>query len=401
MKEQIKVGVIGCGGRGMGLMADAILPAPGVTVAAVCDLYPDRAENAAVKAEEATGFRPYHTCDADKVINDPDLDAIIVCTYWETHVNLACQAMEAGKYVGIEVGGAYSIEDCWRLVNTHEKTGVHLMMMENCCYGEYELMVQNMVDLGVFGEIIHCQGGYRHDLREEIATGKESRHYRLRNYLYRNAENYPTHEIGPIAKILGINKGNRMVTLCSMASKSAGMNVYSNEKNGPDHPLSKANWVQGDVVTTMIHCSAGQSIVITLDTTLPRAYSRGFQIQGTKAMYMEDNNSIFIDGTHNKYDFVWNKQWNNMEEYKEQYAHPLWKKFREDGVQGGHGGMDWLVFQAFFDAVKAGTRPPIDVYDAATWMAITALSEESIAKGGAPVGFPDFTRGRWIESVEV
>ena len=156
----------------------------------------------------------------------PEIDAVVIMASWESHLNLACDAMRAGKYTAVEVAGAYSVEDCWKLVRTHEETGVPCMMLENCCFGRDELMVLNMVRRGLFGEVVHCQGGYRHDLREEVSTGREMRHYRFRNYLYRNCENYPTHELGPIANVLDINRGNRMLTLVSVASKAAGLHEY-------------------------------------------------------------------------------------------------------------------------------------------------------------------------------
>ncbi len=248
---------------------------------------------------------------------------------------------------------------------------------------------------GLFGEVVHCQGGYRHDLRSEITDGRENRHYRLVNYMHRNCENYPTHELGPIAKVLNINRGNRMLSLTSMASKARGLHEYILNEKGVQHDLANCHFAQGDVVTTTILCAHGETIVLTLDTTLPRAYSRGFHVQGTKAMFMEDNNSLFIDGVHNKYDFNWKEQWNNVEQYREQYDHPLWKDYRPDS-SAGHGGMDYLVLKAFFDSVKRQVQTPIDVYDMAAWMSITALSEQSIAMGGQPMAIPDFTNGRWI-----
>jgi len=256
-------------------------------------------------------------------------------------------------------------------------------------------MVLNMVRKGIFGEIVHCQGGYRHDLRNEITYGRENRHYRLNNYMHRNCENYPTHELGPIAKILNINRGNRMLTLTSMASKARGLHEYILKNEGPQHDLANYQFAQGDVVTTTILCAHGETIVLTLDTTLPRAYSRGFHVQGTKAMYMEDNNSIFIDGVHNEYDFNWKAQWNNFEQYREKYEHPLWRNYKP-GEDAGHGGMDTLVLMAFFDSVRRQVQTPIDVYDMASWMSITALSEQSIAMGGHPVAIPDFTNGKWL-----
>ncbi len=401
MKEQLKIGVIGLGCRGSMLMKDVMLPMEGITIAAVCDPYEDRMQAAAKQVEEKNGNTPIMTADYRDILAMPEIDAVIVTTSWQDHIKVSIDAMKAGKYVGCEVGGAYSLEQCWELVRTYEQTGVPCMLMENCCYGRDELMVLNMVKKGVFGEVIHCSGGYQHDLRDEVAYGRENRHYRLENYLNRNAENYPTHELGPIAKVLNINRGNRMVSLVSMASKAAGIHEFLKREKGDSYDLTNAQFAQGDVITTMIKCAHGQTIVLTLDTTLPRGYSRGFRVQGTKAMYLEDNKSLFLDQTHNKFDFTWKEQWNNVEEYREQYDHPIWKQYQKEGIHAGHDGMDWLVFSAFFDAVKKGSQVPIDVYDMASWMAVTALSEESIAKGSAPVMFPDFTDGKWLNPAPV
>lgn len=394
MKETIKVAVIGMGNRGQSLLKHCILPQPGVQVVAVCDRYEDRVKLGVDMVLEAGHPQPKATQDYRELLDMPELDAALILTSWESHINLACAFMRAGKYTAIEVGGAYSVDDCWKLVRTHEETSTQCMILENCCYGREELMVLNMVRQGLFGEIVHCQGGYRHDLRQEVAFGRENRHYRFYNYLTRNGENYPTHELGPIANVLNINRGNRMLSLVSMASKSAGLHEYLVREKGPDHDASQMHFAQGDVVTTIIKCAGGETICLTLDTTLPRAYSRAFHVQGTKGMYMEDNNSIFLDGKDNAYDFKWREKWDNAKEYRDQYEHPVWQSYLKEGVRGGHDGMDWLVLRAFFESVKNGTPAPLDVYDAAAWMSITALSEQSVAMGGAPVAIPDFTNGQ-------
>ena len=396
MKDKLKIGVIGLGGRGSGLLSAVILPRAEIEVAAVCDLYEDRRQNAAAMVKKERGTEPLCTADYREVLAVPGLDAVVISSSWADHVHIAIAAMKAGIYAATEVGGAYSLDECWELVRTYEETGVPCMMLENCCYGRDELMVLNMVKQGLFGEIVHCQGGYRHDLRDEVSFGRENRHYRLVNYQNRNCENYPTHELGPIAKVLNINRGNRMLTLNSVASKAAGLHTYLMREKGPEYDLSSCHFTQGDVVTTIIKCAHGETITLTLDTTLPRPYSRAFHVQGTKGMFMEDNRTVFLDGVHNKFDFRWKDQWNNVEEFREQYDHPIWKQYLEEGIVGGHDGMDWLVMGAYFDAVKRGVQTPIDVYDMATWMSITPLSEASIAMGGAPVAIPDFTNGRWI-----
>lgn len=396
MKTELNVAVVGLGNRGVSLLKHCILPREGVRVAAVCDVYEDRRERAVKLAVEAGCPAPVSTGDWREILAMHEVDAVLILASWESHADAACASMRAGKYTAIEVGGAYSVEDCWRLVRAYEETGVPCMMLENCCYGRDELMVLNMVRQGLFGEVVHCQGGYRHDLRDEVAYGREERHYRFRNYLGRNCENYPTHELGPIANVLDINRGNRMLTLVSVASKAAGLHEYLLRERGESYDATQMRFAQGDVVTTIIKCARGETITLTLDTTLPRFYSRGFHVQGTKGMYMEDNNSVFLDGKDNEFDFKWKEKWNNAEAYREAYDHPVWKRYLKEGVRGGHDGMDWLVLGAFFDAARQNAPAPIDVYDAAAWMSITALSEQSVALGGAPMPIPDFTNGRWL-----
>lgn len=398
MQDTLRVAFIGHGARGSDLLARVVLPMceNGIQVTAVCDEYKDRAKDAADKVEQESGKRPFCTVDYKQAIHRDDVDAVVIAAAWEAHVDIACEAMRAGKYTGLEVGGAYTVEDCWRLVRTHEETGTHLMLMENCCYGKRELMVLNMVRNGLFGEISHCEGGYCHNLCEEIADGEKNRHYRLRNYLNRNCENYPTHELGPIAKVLDINHGNRFLSLVSVSSAAKGLHAYINE-HYEDHAQKDAVFAQGDVVTTILRCAHGQTVVLSLDTTLPRAYGRHFTVRGTKAGYFEDSDSFFFANEHHDYEWRPRPLWGNAEKYEEEHMHPLWRGY---DPKGGHGGMDWLEFEAFFDAAKRNVRPPIDVYDAATWMAVSALSEQSISMGGVQVAFPDFTSGKWHRDTE-
>jgi len=396
--SKLNIGVVGVGGRGYWLTKDVILSMEDISVVSVCDVYEDRAIAAAEMVKESRGTMPAWETDYKNVIDNPDVQAVVVPAAWEAHVDVAVYAMLKGKAVAIEVGGAYDLADCWRLVDTYEQTGTPFMFLENCCFGRREMMVLNMVKQGLFGEVIHCAGGYQHDLRKEISFGKENRHYRLRNYTHRNADNYPTHELGPIAKILNINHGNRMLTLTSTASKAAGLHDYILRKKTDDEELKNTIFAQGDIVTTVIKCAHGETITLTLDTTLPRFYSRNFTVRGTRGMYEEATDSIFLDNDEDeKMDFCWRKEKNgNAETYTEKYDHPVWKKYIESGVQGSHDGMDWLEFRTFFDCLINNEPMPIDVYDAAAWMAVTALSEQSIAMGSAPVAFPDFTRGKWL-----
>ena len=389
--EKLKVGVIGLGQRGSMLLKDTFLTNSNVVVTAVCDLYEDRVEEAAKNIVEAGFEMPFKTLRYEELVDKNKVDCIIVSASWDVHIEMVIKCLEAGIPCGCEVGGVESIEECFELVKTYERTKTPFMFMENCCYGRREMMVLNMVKQGIFGEIVHCKGGYHHDLRHEVTHGKELRHYRLNEYLTRNCENYPTHEIGPIAQVLDINRGNRFVSLSSIASKSVGMHEYVMAKKADDKELVNAEFAQGDVVTTMIKCERGETIVITLDTSLPRFYSRGFTVQGTKGMYEEATDSVYLESDMGDSEhWVWKPNWGNAEKYIDKYEHNVWRKYIEDGVQAGHDGMDYLVYNTFFEHVKSGEPMPIDVYDAAAWMCITPLSEKSIKAGGAPVEVPDF-----------
>lgn len=393
--EKLKVGCIGMGCRGISMLKPILNMCDNVEVVAVCDLYEDRAQEGAALIKEKKGTEAFVTTDAYELINCENVEAVMIFSAWESHVDLAIASMEAGKYVGVEVGGAYSVNDCFRLVEAYERTKIPCMMLENCCYGQTELAVLHMARQGILGEVVHCSGGYCHDLRDEVAGGIENRHYRLRNYLTRNCENYPTHEFGPIAKVLNINRGNRIVSLSSFSSKSRGMEAYIKE-NAEKYPhLVDKKFAQGDIVTTVITCADGSTVVLTLDTTLPRCYSRGFTVRGTKGAYFEDGDMLFIDGVDTEH-FDSKKYWGKGEKVREEYKHPLWQKYGQKAKEAGHDGMDYMVLSAFFESVQKKALPPIDVYDAATWMSITALSEESIANGGIPVGVPDFTGGKWV-----
>ncbi len=396
--RNINIAMIGLGQRGTGNL-NLILNLPDVTVVAVSDHCEDRVKAAADTVEERTGVRPVGATDYHEVLAMKEVEAVIVCTSWATHVQVTVDAMKAGKAVGMEVGGAYYLEECQELVDAYEETKVPFMFLENCCYGKNEMMISSMVADGLFGEIVHCHGAYGHDLREEICTGKEKRHYRLNEYINRNCENYPTHELGPIAKILKINKGNRMVKLVSVSSKAAGLEQYVNDRKDTieNKDLIGQKFAQGDIVNTIITCANGETISLRLDTTLPRSYSREFTVRGTKGMYEENTNSVFLDG--DKEDFDTNKfyreHYDSAKAFEEKYLPDCWKNITEEEINAGHGGMDYFQFCDFFDRLRKSEEMPIDVYDAAAWMCITCLSEQSIAGGGIPVEIPDFTKGAW------
>ena len=390
----VRIAFIGYGSRGVGQL-NTFLSMEDVEVNAVCDVYEDRAQAAADAVEENRGRRPFATTDYREAICRDDVEAVVIMTSWQTHIPIAIDAMRAGKTVAMEVGGATSLNECWELVRVSEETGKGVMMLENCCYNDVEMALLNMIKKNVFGELVHCRGGYQHDLRDEIGDGDINRHYRQDNFMHRCGELYPTHELGPIATYLNLNRGNRMLTLVSMASKAVGEHEWL-QKNRPDTALAKANFRQGDIVTTMISCANGETIMLTHDCTLPRPYSRGGYVQGTKGVWMEDGHGIYLeDDAHEGGTYA--HKFSPDKEMLQKYEHPLWKEYREFGLRGGHGGMDYLCLRAFVESIQKNVKFPIDVYDTAAWMAITCLSEESIQKGSAPVAIPDFTSGRWMQ----
>ena len=394
--QAVALGIIGLGARTETLLA-SLLALEGVAVAAVCDVS-DKAIAKILAIFEREGrrapavFKNYHD-----LLRDPKVGAVLVPTSWNAHLPIAIDALEAGKHVGIEVGGASSLDELWRLVHACERTRVSCMMLENCCYGRNELMVLNMVRQGLFGEIVHCAGGYEHDLRDGLALQADDGFERAIHNRYRNADLYPTHQLGPIAKLLRINRGNRFLTLTSTASKSRGLQDYARRVAGREVAFAK-----GDVVTTVITCAGGETITLTHSVSLPRPYSRNGRVQGTRGIWLEEAKGIYIDGVSpsvEEIDPAGNPytmhHWDPVEKFYPQYDHPLWAQYHRKTI-GGHGGMDALALLAFLDAARRRAETPIDVYDVAAWMAVTCLSEQSIAMGGHPVAFPDFTNGKWI-----
>ncbi|MBO5069379.1 MAG: Gfo/Idh/MocA family oxidoreductase [Roseburia sp.] len=391
MKEKIKVGYIGLGGRGMSVLKLCFSDMQDVEIRALCDWEEDRVQQAVSMLNEKGKPSPYTTTDYKEILADDEIDAVIIMTGWHTHVKLAKESMLAGKYTAVEVGCAYDIQECHDLIEAYEKTGAPLMMLENCCYGRNEMMLLNIVKQGLLGEVVHCKGGYCHYLPEmELFKERDKPHYRIFEYINRNCEQYPTHELGPIMKVLDINRGNRMMKLTSVASKSRGLKAYAKEHLPADSIFNNVEYKQGDIVTTCITCANGETIQLSLDTTLPRAfYSRDFTVRGTKGMYSEERNVMFFEGDVEG-------EFDNVSKYYEKYDHPLHAEYVQGELKGGHGGMDWLVCRAFVESVKRGINTPIDAYDTVALMAIGPLSEMSIQKGGMPVDIPDFTKGKWM-----
>jgi predicted dehydrogenase len=341
-----------------------------------------------------------------KLLENKDIDAVIIATPWEWHTAMCLDAMNAKKYVGCEVITGMTIEECWELVHTSERTGMPLMMLENVCYRRDVMAIMNMVRQNIFGELVHLQGGYQHDLREVKlnsgtqpygggvefgAKGFSEARWRTNHSVNRNGDLYPTHGVGPLAMMLNINRGNRFTRLTSYSTKARGLHNHIVAKGGENHPNAKVNFKLGDVVTTMIQTTNDETILLQHDTNLPRPYSLGFRVQGTNGIWMDVNKSIYIEGQSKE-----PHRWEEAQSWLDKYDHPLWKKYGSDAAGAGHGGMDWFVLNGFIEAAKRKINTPQDVYDAVTWSAITPLSESSIEMGGTSVEFPDFTQGQWM-----
>ena len=395
MKE-LRIGFVGLGQRGSGILR-TFLSYPNVDVVAVCDVYKDRVEDASKFILEKRNHEPRKYQDFQKMLLDKEIDAIYIASSWEEHINQAIECMEHHIPVAMEVGGAYSIKDCWRMVNAYEKTKTPIMMMENCCYDKFETLLFNLNKENKLGEIVHCHGAYSHDLRKEISEGNIIRHYRLRNYIARNCENYPTHELGPLAKLLNINAGNRFVSIVSVSSKARGLEEYIKDGKCPDKSLDGVKFAQGDIVSTIITCENGETITLTLDTTLPGYYSRQLEVKGTRGSANQEANMVLFDEDEevfwNPYETI-KKHGGNADNLKE-FLPKYWRDITEEQINLGHGGMDYFMVGTFIEALVNNKPMPIDVYDAAAWYATTPLSEKSIMNGGRPYKIPDFTRGKY------
>ena len=403
-----RLGFVGVGGHGIDLVRHAIR-LDYVAVPAICDITErnlDRALDAVERSgrPRPEGYSAHEESYLDMVARD-DLDGVIVATPWRLHLPVCIAAMRAGKYAATEAGPASTLQECWDLVRAFEETGMPCMLLENHCYDRWNMALLRMVREGVFGELIHCQCGYEHDLRARIVQGKgtglalaEGGDYRTRQNRMRNADLYPTHGIGPVANWLDIDRGNRFLYLTSTASKARGLSAWARENLGADHPSAGIRWATGDVVTTVIKCANGETVVVSFDTRLPRPYSNMRRLQGTKGIWLQDGeasslarSTIFIEGRSPRH------QWEPFEPYQTEYEHPLWARYLREGVVGGHRGSGYLKVRAFAECVRDRRPTPVDAYDTATWRAIAPLSERSVATGSQPVSFPDFTNGRWMQ----
>lgn len=401
--DKVRIGLIGLGMRGPGAV-ERLSFLEGVEIVALCDIFPDRVEKmqqllvkqGLPKAKAYSGSK-----DSWKALcENPDIDLVYICTPWAMHTPMAVYAMEQGKHAASEVPAATTIDECWQLVETSERTQKHCMMLENCCYDFFELLTLNMARQGFFGEIIHGEGAYIHDLRQlnfDKQTGYADM-WRLKENQKRNGNLYPTHGLGPICQVMNINRGDQMEYLTSMSSADFQMAKMANELAATDGFYNEfaGKSFRGNMNTTTVRTYKGRTIMIQHDVTSPRPYSRIHLISGTKGVASKWPDPARIATGH---------EWINDEEMKKleaQYTPEIVKRMGEMARKiGGHGGMDFMMDWRLIDCLRNGLPLDQDVYDAALWSAIAPLSERSVAKRSDSVDVPDFTNGAWKTNAPV
>lgn len=389
---RVRIGFVGVGGMGSNHV-NQLLKVPGAEIRAVCDIVPEkvaRAQETVVKAGQPkpTGYDrgPW---DFKRLCETEDLDLVFTATPWEWHVPVCVAAMRAGKHAATEVPAAVTLDECWELVESAEQYRKHCVMMENCCYDRAELMVLNMVRKGLFGEVLHGECGYLHDLRDvKFGTAGEGL-WRRAHSERRNGNLYPTHGLGPIAQCMDINRGDRFDYLVSMSGPSRGLQLYQQEHLAADDPRRRETYVLGDLNLTLIKTVNGRTIYLVHDTNLPRPYSRIHMLQGTRAIKSGYPDQIHVEGRSPAH------AWEPLDKYAAEFEHPLWRAESVQQASGGHGGMDYLEDYRLVHCLLNGQPLDMDVYDAAAWSCVSELTERSVANRSRALDIPDFTRGRW------
>jgi predicted dehydrogenase len=390
--ETVRIGIVGVGLQGTGHVRN-FLGIEGCQITAVCDIVPEKAERSAQMVEEAGHPRPAVYADGERdferLCAEEELDLVFTATPWEWHVPVCLSAMENGKHSATEVPAAYTLDDCWALVEAAERFEKHCVMMENCNYDRMEMLCFHLVKLGFLGEIVHAEGGYLHDLRAIKFEDRDEGLWRRAHSMERNANLYPTHGLGPVANCMDINRGDRFANLVSMSSPSRGLRNWAEENYPPDHPKRQETYVLGDVNYSLIQTALGRTILVGHDTNLPRPYSRINTVQGTKGIFSGYPHRVYVEGISESH------RWDDAQDWMEEYEHPLWREMAEQSAGAGHGGMDYLEDYRLIKCLREGIPTDMNVYDAAAISAVGPLSEWSVANGSAPIEFPDFTRGRW------
>lgn len=391
--ETVRLAVIGTGLRGRSVLGE-FLAVEGVRVTALADIVPEKATRAAKlvtdKGQPAPALFTNGERDFERLLQRDDIDFVYIATPWDWHVSQAVAAMRAGKHVGVEVPAAFSIEECWQLVDTSEATRRHCLMMENCCYGYNELLVLNMVRAGAFGQLKHAEAAYIHDLRRLLFEDKDEGIWRRTPHLSRDGNLYPTHGLGPVSQYLGINRGDRFDYVVSMSTPEFGLTEYRTQHIPAESPKQREKYVCGDLNTSLIKTQQGRTILLQHDVVSPRPYDRINMLSGTKGAFRDYPARVYLEG------MAGGERWNTIDAVKAQYEHPLWTNVGELARKlGGHGGMDFIMCYRTIQCMREGLAPDFDVYDAAAWSAPGPLSDASVAQGSAPMRFPDFTRGAW------
>ena len=389
--ERVRIGFVGVGGMGTHHVR-TLVRIEGAEIRAICDINEEHAKRSQDIVEGAGQPRPTAYTrgerDFERLCAEEDLDLVYTATPWRWHVPVCLAAMNNGKHAATEVPAAVTIEDCWKLVETAERTRLHCVMMENCCYDRAEMMCLNMVRQGVLGEILHGEAGYLHDLRGLKFSNRGEGLWRTAHSISRNGNLYPTHGLGPVAQCMNINRGDRLDYLVSMSSKSRGLNLYAAEHFGADDARATHSYALGDINVSLLRTANGCTIYLVHDCSAPRPYSRLHVVQGTKGIFEKWPERVHIEGRSPGHD------WETLDKYAE-YEHPLWQSEVIKEASGGHGGMDFLEDYRLIQCLRRGEPLDMDVYDAATWSAVSELTERSVANRSRPMDFPDFTRGRW------
>ncbi|MBP5302237.1 MAG: Gfo/Idh/MocA family oxidoreductase [Bacteroidales bacterium] len=401
--DTVRVGFVGLGMRGSAAVVRYTY-VPGVKITAICDVEPDRVE-ASQKALATRGFPAAAGYSGDleaykKLCEDPNVDLVYICTDWVHHAPVALYAMEHGKHVAIEVPSAYSLKDCWALVDMAEKTRLHCMILENCCYDFFELSTLQMAREGLFGEVVHAEGSYCHNLDPYWDEYWNS--WRLTFNKEHRGDAYPTHGFGPVCQVLNIHRGDRLKTLVALDTKAFNGPKLVAARGGKD-PDDFAN---GDVSTTVIRTENGKTVLIEHDVMNPRPYSRMYQVVGTdgyagkypvqqlcfrkEALAGEEVDYANLKGETTL-------SGDKVNEFMEQHRSPILTPELEALAKevGGHGGMDFIMDYRLIYCLRNGLPLDIDVYDLAEWCCVSELSAISMNHGGMPVEVPDFTRGAW------